>query len=166
MRADMFKVIVERPRWGSRGAASPKLRKDKDPHKQIGLKRHAWEQAPFKKGFNENLAPLVRFLGRQVGRRWDDVYAEICDRLDTGSTVKMHVRQHLPDFVRFGISRGRHGELLCKGRVLRPNCRNGAWPEFYVDPDDGILKDRVRFWRDQGQVAPARRKDLNWGILR
>ncbi len=45
MRADMFKVIVERPRWGSRGAPSPKLRKDKDPRKQIGLKRHAGEQA-------------------------------------------------------------------------------------------------------------------------
>lgn len=74
----------------------------------------------------------------------------------------MHVRQHLPDFVRFGISYGRHGELLCNGRILRPDQRLGYWPGYYVDPDDGILKDRVWFWRDRGEIAPARRKDLNW----
>ena len=162
MRADMFKVIVERPRWGSRGAPSPKLRKDKDPRKQIGLKRHAGEQKHYRKSLNENLAPLVRFIGRQVGRRWDDVHAEICETLDTGSAVKMHVCQHLPDFVLFRIARGRHGELLHEGRVLLPHQHNAAWPEFYVDPDDGLLKDRTWFWRDQGKDAPARKKDLSW----
>jgi hypothetical protein len=153
MRADMFKVIVERPRWGARHAPSVKLGKDKDPHKQIGLKRHAWEQAPYTKSLNENLAPLVRFVRRQIGRRWDDVFSEICAGLDTGSTVKMHVRQHLPDVVLFGISRGRHGELLHRGFVLRPDRGNWRGLELYVDPDDGVLKDRVWFWRDRGQIA-------------
>jgi len=162
MRADMFKVIVERPRWGAGHAPPVKLKKDKNPHKHIGLKRHAWEQAAYVKGLNENLAPLVRFIQRRVGQRWDDVFSEICARLDTGSTVKMHVREHLRDFVLVGISHGRHGELLQEGRELRPDRRNCRWPEFYVDPEDGVLKDRAWFWRDRGLVVSARKKDLRW----
>jgi hypothetical protein len=46
--------------------------------------------------------------------------------------------------------------------VLLPHQHNAAWPEFYVDPDDGLLKDRTWFWRDQGKDAPARKKDLSW----
>lgn len=162
MRSDMFKVIVERPRWGARHAPSVKLKKDKNPHKRIGLKRHAWENAAYVKSLNENLAPLVRFIQRRVGRRWDDVFSEICAGLDTGSTVKMHVRQHLRDFVLFGISYGRFGELLHEGHKLSPDRRNAAWPEFYVDPEDGVLKDRAWFWRDRGESVPSRRKDLCW----
>jgi hypothetical protein len=166
MRADMFKVIVERPRWGAGHAASVKLKRDKASRKNIGLKRHAWECAPYTKGLNENLAPLVRFNQRRVGARWDDVFSEICAGLDTGSTVKMHVREHLRDFVLFGISRGRSGELLRDGRVLRPDHHNATWPEFYVDPDDGVLKDRAWFWRDRGEAVPGRKKDLKWRGLR
>ena len=162
MRADMFKVIVERPRWGSRHAPPVKLKKDKNDFKQIGLKRHAREQAAYTKALNENLAPLVRFLQRRVGRRWDDVFSEICERLDTGSTVKMHVRQHLGDFVLIGISYGRRGELLHAGQVVRPDRRNCRGQEFYVDPDDGVLKDRVWFWRDQGYAVPPGKRHLGW----
>ncbi|MFT4054064.1 MAG: hypothetical protein QM681_06120 [Novosphingobium sp.] len=63
MRDDMFKVIVERPRWGASHAASPKLKRM--PHaeaRHIGLKRHARIGAPCTKSLNENLAPLVRYL--------------------------------------------------------------------------------------------------------
>lgn len=162
MRADMFKVIVERPRWGAGHAPSVKLKRDKDPHTQVGLKRHAQEQARYTKALNENLAPLARFIQRRIGRRWDDVFSEICAVLDTRSTMKMHVRAHLRDIVLFGISYGRSGELLCGGRRLRPNRRNGRWPELYVDPDDGVLKDRAWFWRDRGFAAPARRSQLPW----
>ncbi|MES2054522.1 MAG: hypothetical protein V4564_01165 [Pseudomonadota bacterium] len=162
MRADMFKVIVERPRWGASHALPVKLKKDRDPHKSIGLKRHALEQAPYVKELNENLAPLRRFIQKRVGRRWDDVFSEICAGLDTGSTVKMHVRQHLRDFVVFGISRGRRGELLCDGRELLPDRRNCRGLEYYADPDDGILKDRVWFWRDRGEAVPLSRKQLRW----
>jgi hypothetical protein len=138
----MFKVIVERPRWGAGHAAHPKLKRTKDYNiKHIGLKRHAIESTRYTKGLNENLAPLVRFLRSRLGRPWDDVFSEICGRLDTGSTMKMHVRQHIGDFVLTRISIGRSGEWLFEGEVL-----GGAWPRFrqrrfFVDPDDGILKD-------------------------
>lgn len=142
MRDDMFKVIVERPRWGASHAASPKLKRT--PHadaRHIGLKRHVCISAPYTKSLNENLAPLVRYLRRQRGRQWDAVFSEICAKLDTGSTVKMHVREHIEDFVLTRISIGRYGEWMFEGQVLG---RQGQWfrrREFFVDPRDGILKD-------------------------
>lgn len=142
MRDDMFKVIVERPRWGASHATSPKLKRM--PHtdtQYIGLKRHARIGARYTKALNENLAPLVRYLHRQRGRCWDTVFSEICARLDTGSTVKMHVRQHIEDFVLTRISIGRQGEWMFEGQVLG---RKDQWfrrRELFVDPRDGILKD-------------------------
>ncbi|MBN8501855.1 MAG: hypothetical protein J0M19_11955 [Sphingomonadales bacterium] len=142
MRADMFKVIVERPRWGASHAASPKLKRTAhhDTH-HIGLKRHARIGAPYSKSLNENLAPLIRFLRSRRGRAWDAVYSEICAGLDTGSTVKMHVRAHIEDFVLTRISIGRRGEWMFEGEVLE---RPGRWSRrraFFVDPRDGVLKD-------------------------
>ncbi len=140
MRDDMFKIIVERPRWGAGHAVSAKLKGNRTPDsKQIGLKRHAWVAAPYTKHLNENLAPLVRFLRSRRGRKWDDVFSEICAGLDTGSTVKMHVRQHIDDFVLSRIAIGRHGEWMWQGRVIEFS----SWQHkrFFVDPDDGLLKD-------------------------
>jgi hypothetical protein len=150
MRADMFKVIVERPRWGHRRAESVKLKKGRHQDiKHIGLKRHAAQEARFTKSLNENLAPLIRFLRSKRGQKWNDVFSEICVQLDTGSTVKMHVREHLNHFVAHPISIGRHGEWMVEGKVL------GADPwfrrQFFVDPYDGILKDQAdlpREWRN------------------
>ncbi len=142
MRADMFKVIVERPRWGASHAASPKVKRTKDYNiKQIGLKRHAFESTRYTKSLNENLAPLVRFLRSRVGQSWNDVFSEICCHLDTGSTMKMHVRQHIEDFVLTRISIGRYGEWLFEGEVLGSEGRWFRRRKFFVDPQDGVLRD-------------------------
>jgi hypothetical protein len=134
------------------------LKKDRDQDRKfIGLKRHVRERAAYSKSLNENLALLVRYLRKQRGRPWDDVFSEICAGLDTGSTVKMHVRMHLEDFVLVRISTGRHGELMHEGGEIYPEPGNRRWHEFYVDPDDGILKDRAAFWRARGQTSPPRR---------
>lgn len=165
MRADMFNLIVERPRWGAGHAPPVKLQKDCDwDRKFIGLKRHVYEQARYSKSLSENLAPLVRYLRKQRGRRWDDVYSEICAGLDTASTVKMHVRAHLEDYVLIRISTGRNGELLDGGREIGREQR-GYWclHEFYVDPDDGILKDRAAFWKARGHEISLRRFSWNRG---
>lgn len=70
----------------------------------------------------------------------------------------MHVRKQLSDIVLVGISRGRYGELLHSGRVIQPDGHHRGWREFYVDPDDGVLKDPIWFWRDRGIIVfgPAR----------
>ncbi|MFC4256330.1 hypothetical protein ACFOWT_12990 [Croceibacterium xixiisoli] len=103
------------------------------------MKRHARIAAPYTKSLNENLRPLVRFLRSRRGQKWDDVFSEICAGLDTGSTVKMHVRLHVDDFVFSRIAVGRDGEWMWQGRVIRfhPAMRDC----FFVDPADGLLKD-------------------------
>ncbi|WP_295691453.1 hypothetical protein [uncultured Maricaulis sp.] len=140
MRDDMFKVIVERPRWGWR---SQKLRRgklnragDTLPKKQ-GLKRQRQENRTQSKWLNENLAPLKRFLGQQVGRPWDKVYAEICENLSPDHTVKQHVREHVFDFVKRPRI-GRDGEWIWNTpRYLGLHPRVG---ELYIHPHDGLLK--------------------------
>ena len=148
MRADMFKVVVERPRWGAGHAQSPELKRNPDPFiKHIGMKRHAIIAAPYFKSLNENLAPLVRFLRSRRGRPWDSVFSEICATLDTGSTIKMHVRSHIEDYVLTRISVGRRGEWMHKGEVLGFERRWVRQRLFFVDPLDGVLKD-IKFLAD------------------
>jgi hypothetical protein len=132
MREDMARVIVERPRiidsFARKGRAPPL----EEYPKQLGMRRSQRERGGFKT-LNENLAPLRRFLERQVGRPWDKVFAEIAARLRADSTVQQHVRDHLKDFVaikpRRGIStRYRKGD-------------DALWHQpLYVDRRDGILK--------------------------
>jgi len=142
MRDDMFKVIVERSRSGASHAASPILKRMAHADaRHIGLKRHAHIGARYTKSLNENLAPLVRYLRRQCGRRWDAVFSEICAKLDTGSTVKMHVREHVEDFVLTRISIRRYGEWMFEGQVLGGRDEWFPGRELFVDPRDGVLKD-------------------------
>ena len=93
MREDMAKVIVERPRIGSRNSS--------DDPKGYGRKRYGkhkdLEDMPSKesmsrgrkygydcKQLNEHLRPLYRFLDKQIGRPWDKVFSEICERITCG----------------------------------------------------------------------------------
>lgn len=143
----MAKVIVERPRHGSRL-----------PSKAKGYKRRTdrlrWEEQPKREGIkvrggsrkslNEHLAPLRRYLEGQVGRSWNRIFADICRYLDRGSAVQDHVRDHLDDYVAVCVIVV-NGEL-CHGdgyHIGRP-----LYTEFYVCPRTGILKRnrRPRRW--------------------
>lgn len=143
MREDMFKIIVERPRSGRSWARPFKLRHEKDlDRKHAGLKRSVLQQRGHTKNLNENLAPLRRYLHKQKGRKWNDVFSEICARLDTGSTVKMHVREHIEDFVMLRISIDANGRWLgVRGGWRQPNTPDEWWPDLYVDPHDNIIKE-------------------------
>ena len=131
MREDMAKVIVERPRRGGFGQAQ---RPNAVP---------TWEAQPIKQGMkyrladtkslNENLAPLRRYLARQVGRPWAKVYSEISANLKATNAVQQHVRDHLKDYVAIKVSFNKAGEPMSVSRWWRSY-------DFYVDPRDGILK--------------------------
>lgn len=151
MRADMFKVIVERPRWASRFGDSPKLRKTDKAVLRIGHKRQVAEVAKIGKSLNENLAPLRRYLMKQRGRKWDKVYSEICEHLDTGSTVKMHVREHIDDFIMVKVHVDADGNWFGQGRWhgLHP-VSEWWWQELYVDPNDGLIKETAKLRRKLG----------------
>jgi hypothetical protein len=136
MREDMSRVIVERPRIIDSIEGKGRCRSLEDLPKQQGMRRSQRERGGYKM-LNENLAPLRRFLERQVGRPWGKVYSEIAQRLRVDSTVQQHVRDHLSDFVatrpRRGISDWRRSTRNEDGQSL-------WYQPLYVDPKDGILK--------------------------
>jgi hypothetical protein len=46
---------------------------------------------PVRKDFSDKLAPVYRWLDRQIGRPWDGVYAEIRARFDGRTTAGRHI---------------------------------------------------------------------------
>ncbi len=145
MRADMFKVIVERPRhqysekrfFDVKRAKNFKLDDENDVCDTYSLKKVSMKRGGTK-SLNENLRPLLRFLKSKIGYSWDRVYSEICERLDTNSTVKQHVRDHVKDFVSLNVEFV-DGIPYEKGRwgVSEYPVYYGS---LYVDHRDGILK--------------------------
>jgi hypothetical protein len=130
MRKDMAKVLVERPRKIDSHRRRGRRVDDEVLPKVIGLRRHVQEAGGYKM-LNENLAPLQRYLARQVGRPWNKVYAEIAAHLKATSTVQQHVRDHLKDFVQLHPSSDVRQYPWSKRLWFQP---------FYVDRRDGLLK--------------------------
>jgi hypothetical protein len=135
MRADMYKVIVERPRRGGGDRYYRPLPNDDDaPARESVRARHKQ-----RKWLNENLRPLERYLASQVGRPWDKVYSEICAGIDRRNTVQQHIHQHLEDFVAVKVTII-DGELRAnrRWRVLVP--LSSSWSaRYYVHPENGLL---------------------------
>jgi hypothetical protein len=168
MRADMAKVLVERPRVGSRHlhGKSGKGYKSRVQREMAsddgGLVREGITRM-YKgelKSFNEHLGPLRRFLDSNVGRPWDKVYADICRHVDRGNVVQKHILTHLFEYVvvspvlRDGeVYRPPHERWGFRGGPLRgPNC-------WYLCPKSGLLK---RAKADPRKVRRQRR----WGLAR
>ncbi len=145
MRSDMAKIIVERPRIGSRmrgkgkGYQRSQQRFDRDEQpKREAIKRLHWSHS---KSLNENLAPLRRFLFKQAGRVWNSVFAEICEHISRDSAVQDHVRDHVNDFVavRVFVVDGELHEIRHWGGLAPLACYPGR-PRLYVCPESGVLK--------------------------
>lgn len=156
MRSDMAKVIVERPRHGSR------LRSVKfGARVRLASDVEDFDLAPpggrDEKSLNENLAPLKRYLDGQVGRPWDKVYSEIRANLDTRKATQLHILQHLRDYVQT--------HCWMEGRTVMANRRwFGVDPVegLYVHPKTGILRRAPdRKWdREPKPVTHVRLSDL------
>lgn len=171
MRDDMFEVIIERPRWGSRmghprraNRMDAKVAAARDPDlmfSKLGMKRGA-RFARVSKSLNENLAPLRRYLEGQVNRPWDKVWSDICENLSSASTVQQHVRDHIVDFV------GMHSFI--KDGIVYVAQRYGALQplaeshyRLYVDPRSGLLRKNKHYksWqakRRETQAAAAKHR--------
>lgn len=157
MREDMFKVLVERPRRG--GYRNKFCRRDEhlkqdrfdvcydadncDELSNLEKVRPVGRGVD-RKSLNENLEPLWRFLGTQVGRCWDDVYSEIRENLSPKNAVQMHVVQHLKDRVVTSTYMGEDGRVYQSpkynrkwdGRSTPDLCLEDptGYPAFYVHP--------------------------------
>jgi hypothetical protein len=156
MRADMFKVVVERPRRGGGDWGARAFRASEDVPAKLGM-RSGYSN---RKWLNENLAPLRRFLESQAGRSWDSIFSEICRTIDGRSTVKQHIRQHIEDFVVIKTQ-------MVNGEVVGPRWHWGSETAplaelrqtLYVDPRNGcLLRNTARdLERRRQREAAARR---------
>ncbi|MBX9926030.1 MAG: hypothetical protein K2Y05_06705 [Hyphomicrobiaceae bacterium] len=141
MRPDMAKVIVERPRSGHSHGFIPhgkrRLLTD-DDGEPIGFFASDHTRTKKTKWFNENLAPLRRYLETQSGRPWNDVRSEISAHLRPSSTVQQHVIDHIADFV--AVTTWRDGaDVWTMGRWRGPTRLVDSRQRLYVDPDTGRL---------------------------
>ena len=144
MRADMAKVIVERPRVGSRAKQAAK-------GYQKRLQRYGLDEAPHResiyarggrsKSLNEHLGPLRRYLRKQVGRPWDKVFSEICEHIRVDSAVQSHVRDHLWDFVELQVVEV--DGVPCYGSGWFSGRPIAQWGRqtLYVCPRTGLLRE-------------------------
>jgi len=147
MREDMFEIIIERPRYGSRWMGRGKGRygskKRSDPE-SLPLKEPMWFRGK-SKCLNENLAPLVRFLERRVGRPWSAVWSELRERISANSQVQKHVMVHVLQFVE-------QNPVMIEGVAHLPGAWGSRrdqyfkisghrrWGKFYVCPRTGLLR--------------------------
>ncbi len=158
MREDMAKVIVERPRlihsnqYDTDGRI---FRNREDAPSRLGMQKGYSER----KHFNENLAPLRRFLEKQVNRPWDKVYADIRAQIDGRSTVQQHILQHIDNFVAVQtVWDDATGEVMLKARSWTGSLEylRDTRIGLYVDPRTGILRKN----RHYISYANQRRKQL------
>lgn len=145
MRNDMSKVIVERPRrGGGRDRKRRPAREFNDMPSKQSMKRGHTDL----KDLNENLAPLKRYLRKNVGRPWDKVFSEICENIRMDNPVQKHVRSHVYHYVeRNVIEEGK--EIFTRGILGVCELWNG---DLYVCPKSGLLKEYRR-----RRKAPSRR---------
>jgi hypothetical protein len=172
MRADMGKVLVERPRLGRNRAQSwpgkgyrKKLKRYADagdsPPQREGMKESYGHGT---KSFNEHLGPLRRFLDANVGRPWDKVYSEICKHVDRGNVVQKHILTHLFDYVVTNVilidGQPCRGEAYARqyGEPLRTS---RSYHQWYVCPKSGLLRKSKYAPRKSKQQEPPRRVVLN-----
>lgn len=157
MRADMNKVLVERPRRGARFKAARMRTNDPEAlPRQMGMRRYSAFVGGGTKYPNEHLGPLRRYLWRQRGRPWNKVHGEIRAVLDVRNEVQAHILTHLRDFIVSKVVVDRQGRWW-RQNFCHPLAQPGAWPDLYVDPFDGIIKETAKLRRKLGLRKPAGR---------
>ena len=160
MRSDMAKVAVERPRhraYGERKGRWVSLERNVSeesaellPKGQGMLQAHS-----ARKSFNDHLGPLQKFLGRRIGRRWDDVHSEVCAVVKGRSTVLQHVLGHVEDFVL------RHVQFDERGKPVSGTTGRGWRRRLYPGQ---MYVDRNGFLRRMPFKARPRRERTEWGL--
>jgi hypothetical protein len=161
MRADMDKVVVERPRWG-RGHATAAKRSHRRTSTLLGEDAPAKESMrPYRerKHFSDHLGPLRRFLSSNVGRPWDKVFSEISARITPSSTVQRHILGHLFSYVEVDVVDVIRGVPYAHGwRGLAPVTSYHGRDQFFVHPKSGLLlpaplrERRAKLERDEREV--------------
>lgn len=185
MRDDMKKVLITRPRLGSRlknedvrHRRRENIREDSESSTKGGMKPRGRKWSD-RKQLNEYLNPLIRFLGSRIGKPWDKTHSEIRKKNSAKSAIGAHIYQHLWDFVeRHPVWKGKvAGRLNWNGKWVPLEAKQGSgWREFYVDKH-GILRRSPSPKKKEKKADPnvrkiseletyVRREDGTWFFLR
>jgi len=162
MRKDMSRVILDTYKRGGSSKYprfKAKAARDWDLLPRIeGMRSTYIQNWGEGKSQGDNTSPLLRFLEKNTGRTWVDIWKEVCEHNDARSyTDGGHVRFHIEQYVEMYTVYGKDGGIYEKearwGRQRRLDAadRFNSVFRFYVDPN-GILcetptKPRWR-WKD------------------
>jgi hypothetical protein len=153
MRKDMDRILVGRPRRGGNSPKGTGRGKDSRNMEDLPAKesmKHRWRKGDLKE-LNENLAPFYRFLDKQVGRPWNDVYSEIREQINANSAVQLHILQHLEQHVELHVEIDEEG----KPRAHSGWRRSYEIEGLYVCPKSGLLKEnKLPSWKKR-RAHPA-----------
>ena len=186
MREDLNKQLCERQRlghdkhygeWRHSREHNAKFEYDADDEPFTGVGSAHRESMKHRYGydtkqFNENLRPLYGFIRKSVGRKWDDVYSEICGVFDKRSVINQHILIHLYQYVETkNIYVGADGKLWVQGteswrRPREDQPLRATHIEYYVDPRDGVLKHNKHYhthrqeWRKHVEEVKQRQLEV------
>lgn len=142
----LSEIVIERPRTGMRISSTrlngfkKNLRKLTVEASEDGLlSPYIIKVRNGSKSLSDHLGPLRRFLKSKVGEPWNDVYSELCQRLDANTMAGQHVIGHLWYYVE------QHVELI-DGIPYRKTYLShrshqliSYRDQFYIHPETGIL---------------------------
>lgn len=138
MRDDFDKVLIERPRSGSRnrnlktGWHTNQYNPD-DEYPFPKTASSSWNWNPDRKHFNDLIGPLQCHLNAQVGRPWRKVEAELMKGLDRNTITGRHLWDHARAMVETKV------RMTPDGRPMHLT-RNFPVRGLYVHPRTGIIK--------------------------
>jgi hypothetical protein len=101
------------------------------------------------KGFADRLAPLERWLERNLGRGWSNVYRDFCGRFDRRTMKGWHLDEHLLALVGKDRYLWRASFIVDDRGILRrrPHQRWGRAAAFSVEDEA-----RARVWAAERQL--------------
>ena len=143
----MDRILVLRARGGAGYKRKGRPFGDEEMPRRESMSR-VWGS----KRLAENLAPLRRFLMSRAGMRWDDVYSEICARIQGRNTVQQHVLVHLEALVEqhpFFVNGVPHRRCFSRnGAYLEPLYRS-RWRCLHVEPMGRLAVNPLRPRRER-----------------
>ncbi|HLO86393.1 MAG TPA: hypothetical protein VK203_15545 [Nostocaceae cyanobacterium] len=138
-------IVIERPRGGMRIPSTSLKGFKKTLHKLTVEASEDGLLSPYmikvrnrSKYLSDHLGPLRRFLMSKVGEPWNEVYSELCQRLDTSTMTGQHVLSHLQSFVEQDVEII-DGLPYRKPHQMYRSPLIGYRDNFYVHPETGIL---------------------------
>lgn len=156
MREDFDKMLTDRPRQG--GCGNQRIRENRHETRQAcdrmtygeevetndfhNMKRlHSCKGWGDRKDFEYNRSLLVRYLKKNVGRKWDDVYSELSNALNhQNNSIHYHALRDVVSLLVETRTRMEGDRIVSSDISGYIVTSFNYYDVFYVDPRDGTLQ--------------------------